>query len=583
MTTLRFYTDTQRITKSYKQMFAGASSLIREVAQNAQRAKAAGFWIETDTDKRQLTLRNDGLIMQEQDWQSLFGVAVSNWDEQTTTEQDPFGIGCTTLLVLAETLTVHSGYARATLSCPEFRDGGEVETQDVPEPMEGSEFVMTFNEDTWHNLGLDELANTFAGFSIPVYYNGVEVHRPLAVDATNRLSVPFKYGTVYLPWDLQEVSDKFSDAWTVQLFAQGLPVALDNYPVNVTIKKCSALLGIHLDTPQIAPSAPDRPRLVDPPEDLVELAVVAAREALGYLLDRKADTVGWFEVMRLYPTLVDRARRSAWSRNDACVSKDGIGVLSEDYVRRLSEFSDLEWCDSALFTTPVGALPAHDIPEGLLIYNDEIEIDPLQNEVAFYNFASAFELPMIIESEVGSNHGVLDRGFTGADGETFGDWTVEATNPSERMMVSLPEIGDFPVVFFDTLTVTPPPVILKNGSTVQWDPGTFEDNAYFAVNGTLYVGRNCPSVYPFVGQLDSFPVDPDSSFYERDHDNQDDTHLAIMRTLKALRGDSLAAVLSQAIGQNCQELQALKAQLQGKRFTLSFDALGDPVIEEVAA
>lgn len=572
MTTIALAVSETGIKKSLRNMFASASSLIREAAQNAYRAKATKFCIGSDDANRILILFNDGNVMSDLDWQRFFNVGKSGWDDPIRASENPFGIGCTSMLVCSESMKITSGYTVAEIDSAMFFSGEAAELGESAEYVDGTRIELRVLEKEWEHLGLNKAGASFEAFMLPVELNGDLIERPLAQQASSVLSVPFEYGVITIPNDLALVP-VIQGQMDAKLFVQGLPVA------DPMVKRASErLVAAHLDVTKVAVSVPDRTRLVDPPEDLAGLIQSAFDDAVRYLIERKADEIGWVETMQQHYAVVERYFPEAFERSDAVMPGASVGTLFEA-VREMSQFE----ADDGDIIQPGTTewLSANKLAAGFLDYDGCVEVYPRCGYASWFNFAHAAGVSVLDSRRLLPCHAALKKSVdlckVGARG-----WTVEAINASKPISVSHHNMP-FEIIFTDGHTVTPPEAVCNNGETVRWASHDFSVDEYFFCNNTLYIGRECSEVYDFVGQISDFAIDPESDWYERDWDAQDESHAELMRMIRTHRGDGPEQALTEILRARHSELRALAQHTAGKTFLLRFDDEGYPIVGQAEA
>lgn len=571
--------DTVGIRKSLKNMFAGVATVIREAAQNAQRAKATHFWIDHDEKTKTLTLSNDGLVMKELDWQRLFRPGKSGWDAKTSEEQNPFGIGCASMIFCTTKMKVESGYAVADIDSASFYDGSDVDVKTQDDYVNGTIFTLTITDESWSHLGVkeSEISKTFAGFVLPVFNNGREVHRPKAQEQAEMLSFPFKYGNLIISNDLRLLSAN-EYAWhnRVEMYVQGLPVSIRDDDKKTRLR----FMAAHLDSKSLELSSPDRMYINNLPEDFTTEIDSAIQKGCRYLLERDAEKRGWMTTMHKYATLVARCMPEMFMRDDAPVLGSSFFTFDQE-LRRVgdgeefvSEFVGTTGSASAVY-------PVKSLEEGYVIYTGDHNVHPIGMCVQWFNFAHDFELPVLYEDELPSTgHTAIEKGFYPYS-QDDDDWKVEVVNGSAPVRANFYHwCGD--IVFFDSMTVTPPPVTLNNGNTVQWGSGTYDSTQSFCIGSTYYVGRKCNFFDAFVSQIDDYAADENIHWYTRDCEREAETLAMVERVIKGLRGDGLDNMLESIITSRSKELDVLAESLKGKSFTLSFDDDVKPSIMELS-
>ena len=94
-----------------KKTFTDKLSFVEELIQNAQRGKASRLTIIIYEVNREVTFSDNGLGCD--DLESLFTVATSGLNKDLQEEQDPFGTGFFSVIVVAGEVEIRSQYQRA--------------------------------------------------------------------------------------------------------------------------------------------------------------------------------------------------------------------------------------------------------------------------------------------------------------------------------------------------------------------------------------------------------------------------------------------------------------------------------------
>ena len=88
---VRLSINEQGALRNQRYAFTDRYTLVSELLQNARRAKAARVWIDYSPATRQLVVEDDGIGIS--DFQKLFTLNESGWDESTARDERPFGVG----------------------------------------------------------------------------------------------------------------------------------------------------------------------------------------------------------------------------------------------------------------------------------------------------------------------------------------------------------------------------------------------------------------------------------------------------------------------------------------------------------
>lgn len=130
ITTMKMQINETKLIEDMRLAFTDKYSLIREMAQNARRAKAKTIKITYNTASGYLTFENDGQPIT--NFQNLISVSHSGWDEETKANQRPYGLGFLSVLYAAEadtTVNIESGNKFLTIDPQKLFKGEDIGTE----------------------------------------------------------------------------------------------------------------------------------------------------------------------------------------------------------------------------------------------------------------------------------------------------------------------------------------------------------------------------------------------------------------------------------------------------------------------
>lgn len=122
--------------------FKDRLAFIDENVQNAQRAKATEIKIHTDWMRKTVTFLNNGAVLD--DFQKLFSIAESGWDDDTVKNENPFGMGFFSNISVSDKIMVHSGNQVATLDINAMihRNELDIEVSHTDNFVDGFELIL---------------------------------------------------------------------------------------------------------------------------------------------------------------------------------------------------------------------------------------------------------------------------------------------------------------------------------------------------------------------------------------------------------------------------------------------------------
>jgi len=268
METIAVAVNGPKLIEVLRYAFTDRYTVLKELMQNARRAKASFVAIDYDAAAHTLCVRDDGSGIG--DWQMLFTVGESGWEATIARDEHAFGLGFMKSLHAARRCTVRSRDRMIAFDTTEALKQVEVEVHVVPAiagtiaRLEG----VVLDDLDWR---IDALASAFP---IPVIYNGRTVARPLAVDS--------------LPCVTTEVGQVFVAGLEDGKAVRATLLVLQGFVVHGDSRFDGEGNVVHLDTCRFVARPPDRDRLLD--EDDVVRQVDGVLRALwrAHLQEAKA-------------------------------------------------------------------------------------------------------------------------------------------------------------------------------------------------------------------------------------------------------------------------------------------------------
>ncbi len=218
------------LLRNFGEAFSGDRIWIRELLQNARRAKASEIRICTNVlDDRQLRIKDDGCGIP--DMQALLTLGASGWDSATINQENPFGLGFYAALYAAETLIIRSNNQRLVIEVDKLLNGEKLRPEASETPV-GTEIGIILKKSPWtsDNPSDEEmrkqLESLVEGFPIPVYLDDYALNRPYALDAWEGLRFDLDKGIALVELDPGiDYHDRRSKS-----FFQGLNISGNNLP-----------------------------------------------------------------------------------------------------------------------------------------------------------------------------------------------------------------------------------------------------------------------------------------------------------------------------------------------------------------
>jgi hypothetical protein len=257
----------QNFFASMKHLFSGSFSILGELMQNARRAGATRIDFVLDTERKTLSIRDDGIGIE--DFGVLIKLCESGWDKKTVEAENPFGMGLFSLFYAAEQVTFRSRSKKLVLTLEDIISKTEVTIQDNESyyPATGSIVELaglsddllkperyhadkTMGELSKYQL-THEIQHRAKGFPIAVFINGVACKRPHAI--SDIIGTQCDIGFVSIDGIHNSAHSIARPNGREALYLQGLPIG-----------QCyDARVVVHLEQSKFAAVMPDRSRLYD--------------------------------------------------------------------------------------------------------------------------------------------------------------------------------------------------------------------------------------------------------------------------------------------------------------------------------
>lgn len=256
----------QNLMANLKFSFSNKHTILGEMMQNARRAGATFVKFETNEDELVVLDNGKGIS----DFQNLFSVAESGWDAETLQKEKPFGMGWLSCLYGSNFIYVESNGSYIHGNSQDIIGGAGLE---VHEALNHSKVKDSYTRISLDGFALtqDEVKKALVrlayGFAIDVYLNGELLARK--DDLAHLMSIPDLYhhfvdenlGDFFVPVGNQCISG-------YDFYLQGLPVSsrIDGHH-RFSHKRNI----VHLNSENVFARMPDRDKLIDEADVLVEV------------------------------------------------------------------------------------------------------------------------------------------------------------------------------------------------------------------------------------------------------------------------------------------------------------------------
>lgn len=199
---LKIAVNENGLIRNMSNLFSDKANVIFELTQNAARAGADLVQLTFKADHpSKLTITDNGAGIQ--DFQTLFTIAESNWEDHIN-EQNPFGMGFISTLFTAERIVIKSNGKMVDATCEDIAKGKTIEIQEST--FNSGTSIELFNINKQLNSFMCDVINgrsafAFYGQKLQVNLNDIVLSNDDALSnlETNDQFVrtDFEYGTVF--------------------------------------------------------------------------------------------------------------------------------------------------------------------------------------------------------------------------------------------------------------------------------------------------------------------------------------------------------------------------------------------------
>lgn len=286
-----------RFFASMKHSFASSFSVLSEMMQNSRRAGATYVRFDYDESSRNLQVRDDGCGIS--DFAVLLKLCETGWDEATSLNENPFGMGFYSTLFACEEVEVVSMGRKLSMSVKDIENKRLLLTQHSDDPRRGTFITLRgVNKELaaiaseWRSgihrqtpVIKSKLQSFAMGFPIRVIFNGQELERPHAQDAIQGDQTTLGF------FSLAHLHDSRSaEALITRQYANHVPTALylQGLPIQVSPEK-NAVAVVHLDGREFSPVLPDRKHLYNADAKLKQVDLAIRQMVQNFLSQKRKD------------------------------------------------------------------------------------------------------------------------------------------------------------------------------------------------------------------------------------------------------------------------------------------------------
>ena len=327
---------------------------------------------------------------------------------------------------------------------------------------------------------------------------------------------------------------------------KGLPIS------GATIGSIGARLPVHLESSKIELRVPDRESIVDAPDDLKQSLTDSVNAMIGYLLERKADKVGW-------PTVFEQNYRMICSRLPKLLARRDAPIRGREIFDLSREVSEMDEGASLVdvFGNPYGDynsyIPASRLPTFAFSIDDPCSIDECEHlPFVAYLYHAGLTLVDGLHTSHWFNERVIhiDAEAGEGEGDDLHRWLeVEPENASECFSIQA-GYAVFNVSFCDTLKLCPNLVSLPGGDEIQLDDIILTDGCFYLDDVIYLIGGGEVSA-SLLDMITNYSKEDD--YFVRDEDYTERMLTQVNRSVRALRNQSPALLIEEIINSHLDE------------------------------
>lgn len=524
-----------RFLEHMRVLFSSKTTVLAEVLQNARRAGANA--VHLDWDNGNLTVTDNGCGVS--DFKAMISVAESGWSEATMASEQPFGIGFFSVSFAAESVMVESKGRQISFSSEDL-------IAKQPIPIETSDFIGG-TRITLHGCKLEKssvgtaLLSYAKGFAIPVFWDGVELPRPHALE--NLTAFDTSVGQIHIPRMAKGTEPIFDNGGTA--YCQGLPVKIDQFSNSSWDREDKPVL--HIDHRRFNVRMPDRDNLIDGADAANQIRACIREIWRGHLEQKKIELSSQ-DFAETYWTVAKRANLSSMMNDVPFLPKTALSFVS-DYPEESS-------CDGVSYwSNPESGVNQDDVSAGLVQLCDDFDPDSdgQGDHFARLLFAMAKKW-MFVEllheghwaNEKLCNIGEMPFAISGkviATGYFDGRWADGEVKVYEQLLITL------------------------NGETALFDEPVALGHSDMGSNRTFLIpqGRNCVG---YVLKQASNYHDGSDRYQESDYDTDADNFDDLVAILSGEKPEITVAKCLESAG------ASRKTNLYKTAFVVEFDDKG---------
>ena len=158
--------------------FKDPLTVLDEIIQNAQRAKAKNVYVTYDSET--LTIENNGKILKNP--QFLFSMGESDWDEEVTETEKPFGMGFFSVITASDYIEIFSGNNHVVFDVNKVFEENDfgITLEETEDFYDGFKLVLhNFSLENIYYTQIEDRVETLGKYiqELDVYFNGIKIEK----------------------------------------------------------------------------------------------------------------------------------------------------------------------------------------------------------------------------------------------------------------------------------------------------------------------------------------------------------------------------------------------------------------------
>jgi hypothetical protein len=454
--------------------------------------------------------------------QDLLTVAKSGWDEKTVQDEHAFGMGFLSALFAAKQVTVESNGRTLDMDTEQILSMQDVAILPV------SDYTKKGTSVTLYGLEkINFIERLITGFAIPVFYNGVELDRKMAIDSGKKF-IETDVGMMYI--NFKKINESKYNSPNLVCYLQGFKV-FENHEQNRSDE-----IIVHLDSRKFFGRMPDREKLFESEAAIKSVWASYQKELDKFILD-ELEKNGEIVASTEWGNLI--------CHHSPLLLNQITTLIPREMFEKVSNVSMYD--DDMHYTEHESYISRSEVESGVFLIFESDSFYEEEQSVE-WQFKKSYEKAICLSKNLPENHWAQ----TFIHESNSGNFEVEAINPGKAGLFN----GDY----INTAVTLCDSVVLKYGvHTVT----LLQDAAYSIIDGIFVPeGETLNGCIDIIKVISSYTNNDD---FDSTSFNSDQSGIYSM--VQRLRTQDFASAVTDSI--NSQNLSLLDG-IEGKQFLVSF-------------